>query len=368
MANPITFTIFNNSSTAATVNSFTFTDAAAIEHTAQLDAFGVFGIFTGTFTTATTVVAGESEVSFVANYTTTTSVVLEATNVGTIDIDTTTTQGPTPLLITNTVIYSANPRPDPNLNTITGGGANPSGGGGGGWDIIPLLVGIAAVSECFTEDTRVLMADSSAKSIKDVQIGDLVYNQDRTQVNTVMFTEWSLDSHWGQLYSPDPKLEPFATINHPLYVEGVLSVPDPALHYETYPWLGRASKLEYVKTAEPKNQIVYNLWVDGDHTYIVNGYGTTSIINDGSFLRQAAEYGYITPVQTMKILSAHANNGRALRVGSYHVNKFLGFIDIKPVSKVISQSLAGPSTILKSALVLCMRVVGVVANLIYSLR
>jgi hypothetical protein len=368
MANPITYTIFNNSSTTATINSFTFTDAAAIEHTAQLDAFGVFGIFTGTFTTATTSVAGESEISFVANYTTTTSVVLEATNIGTIDIDTTTTQGPTPLLITNTVIYSANPRPDPNLTTITGGGANPSGGGGGGWDIIPLLVGIAIVSECFTEDTQILMADKSIKRIKDVQIGDCVYNQDRTQVNTVKFVEWSLDTYQGQLYSPDPTIKPFATIDHPLFVNGILSVTDPVSHYDTYPWLGRASKLDYVKTALTLDKIVYNLWVDGDHTYVVNGYGTTSIIEDGAFLRQSVEYGYITHTQTMEIVAAHADNGRALRVGSYFVNKFLGFINIKPVSKVIALSLAGPSTILKSALVLCMRAVGVVANLVYSLR
>jgi hypothetical protein len=34
---------------------------------------------------------------------------------------------------------------------------------------------------------------------------------------------------------------------------------------------------------------VYNLWVTGDGTYIVNGYGTHSIMFDGGWMRLAYE-------------------------------------------------------------------------------
>jgi hypothetical protein len=212
------------------------------------------------------------------------------------------------------------------------------------------------------------MADGSTKNIEDVVIGDRVYNHDRSQINTVKFLEHSLDSHWGELYSPSPEFAPFATINHPLYTNGQLSSVYPDQHYELYPWLGQASKLTPSKIIPAQGKIVYNLWVDGDHTYVINGYGTPSIIDDGAFLRQAAEYNFITHAQSMQILHDHSNNGRALRVGSYHVNQFLGWLDLKPLTKVIAKSLSGPNTVFKKSLHSLMRVVGVVANLIYKTR
>jgi hypothetical protein len=169
------------------------------------------------------------------------------------------------------------------------------------------------------------------------------------------------------LYSPSPEFEPFATVNHPLYINGQLSSVDPDQHYELYPWLGQAGKITPSKVVPAQGQTVYNLWVDGDHTYIVNGYGTASIIDCGHFLRQAAEYGYITHAETMQILHDHSNNGRALRVGSYHVNKFLGWLNFKPLSKLVASSLAGPTKPLKQILWAIMKAVGVVANLIYKI-
>ena len=55
-------------------------------------------------------------------------------------------------------------------------------------------------------------------------------------------------------------------------------------------------------------------------------------------------------------------------MGSFLVNEFLGFIDIKPLSKAIAKSLSGPDTILKGLLVQGMRTVGLVANLIYKAK
>jgi hypothetical protein len=132
--------------------------------------------------------------------------------------------------------------------------------------------------------------------------------------------------------------------------------------------LGRAGKLNPSKIIPAQGKTVYNLWVDGDHTYVVNGYGTPSIIDDGDFLRQAAEYGYISHAQTMQILHDHSNNGNALRVGSYHVNKLLSWLDLKPLSKIVANSLSGPTRPLKQILWAVMRAVGVIANLVYKTR
>ena len=367
MANPITFTVFNNSNTVATVDSMAFTTDANVRHATTLTNFGQIGVFTGSNVTLNTSMPGNSDLSFMSHYTTATSVLGDYTS--TIVISYTLNSLSAENTITNTVTLSTNPLPDPANRVVVGGGTGgSSGGGGGGWDIIPILIGIAILSECFTPGTQVLMADGTTKNIEDVVIGDQVYNHDRSAINTVKFLENAVDSIWLELYTPSTDFEPFATVNHPLYINGSLSSVYPDQHFESYPWLGQTTKVTPSKIVPAQGRTVYNLWVDGDHTYVVNGYGTPSIIDDGAFLRQAAEYNYITFDQTMKILHDHSNNGRALRVGSYHVNEFLGWLDLRPLTKVIARSLSGPTTIFKQSLHLIMRAVGVVANLIYKTR
>ena len=70
----------------------------------------------------------------------------------------------------------------------------------------------------------------------------------------------------------------------------------------------------------------------------------------------------------MQILYDHSNNGRALRVGSYHVNRLLGWLDFKPLSKLVAKSLSGPTRPLKQILWAVMKAAGVIANLIYKTR
>jgi len=369
---PITFTLYNSSSTAATVNDFTFITAPNILHLSTLTDFGVSGVFAGTYTVSGATIPPMGSLSLTQYYSTQSGLALPyADYISTVAINSTLSGSPVISTITNYVTFSATPLPPPwTRDPIEGTGGGGTGGGGGGWDIIPLLIlaSLGIPGECFTAGTQVLLADGSTKNIEDVVLGDRVYNHDRSQVNTVKFLENSLDSHWGELYSPSSEFEPFATVNHPLYINGQLSSVRPDQHFELYPWLGQAVELHPSKVIPAQGQTVYNLWVDGDHTYVVNGYGTASIIDDGDFLRQAAEYGYITHTQTMQILQNHSNNGRALRVGSYHVNKFLGWLNFKPLSKLIAHSLAGPTRPLKQLLWAVMRAVGVVANLIYKTR
>jgi hypothetical protein len=371
MATPVTFTLYNNSSTSAVVNDFTFNTAPDILHRSTLTNFGVGGVFTGTSVASGVTIPPAGSLSFTQYYSTQTGLALPyADYISTVVINSTLSGAPVNNTVTNYVTFSATALPPPwTRPPIEGtGGGGSAGGGGGGWDIIPILLIIAGIGECFIAGTQVLMADDTTKNIEEVAIGDRVYNHDRSQVNTVKFLEHALDTMWLGLYTPSPEFEPFVTINHPLYINGELAAVDPDHHYELYPWLGRAAKLTPSKVIPAQGQSVYNLWVDGDHTYIVNGYGTPSIIDDGAILRQAVEYEYITTAQSLQMLYDHSNNGRALRVGSYHVNQFLGWLDFKPLTKVIAKSLSGPSTVLKKSLHTAMRAVGVVANLIYKTR
>jgi hypothetical protein len=371
MAIPVTFTLYNNSSTSAVVNDFTFNTAPNILHLSTLTDFGVGGVFTGTYVASGITLPANSSRSLTQYYSTQTGLALAyADYVSTVVINSTLSGAPINSTITNYVTFSSTALDPPwKRPPIEGSGGGGSAGGGGGWDIIPLLILVAfGVGECFTAGSRVLMADGSTKNIEDVVVGDKVYNHDSGQVNTVKFLEHSLDSHWGELYSPSPEFEPFATVNHPLYINGQLSSVYPDQHFELYPWLGQAGKLNPSKVIPAQGQIVYNLWVDGDHTYVVNGYGTPSIIDDGYFLRQAAEYGYTSHAETMQILYDHSNNGRALRVGSYHVNRLLGWLDFKPLSKLVAKSLSGPTRPLKQILWAVMKAAGVIANLIYKTR
>lgn len=369
MAIPVTFTLYNTSSTNATVNDFTFTTAPNILHKSTLTNFGIGGVFTGTYVASGVTLPSNTSLTLTQYYSTQSGLALAyADYVSKVVINSTTNEGPLNSTITNYVTFSSTPLDPPWLRppiTGTGGGGS---AGGSGWDIIPLIVLIAVVSECFTAGTQVLLADGTTKNIEDVRVGDRVYNHDRSQINTVVFLEHAVDSMWLELYSPSPEFEPFATVNHPLYIDGQLSAINPDQHFELYPWLGRAAKLIPDKVVPAQGRTVYNLWVDGDHTYVVNGYGTTSIIDDGAFMRQACEYGYTTHAETLGILHRHSNNGRALRVGSYYVNHVLGLLDFKPLTRFVARTLIGPENLSKRTLLAALRLVGLIAGLIHKVR
>ena len=190
---PITFTLYNSSSTAATVNDFTFNTAPNILHFSTLTNFGVGGVFTGTYTVSGATIPPEGSLSLTQYYSTQSGLALAyADYISTVVINSTLSGAPVNSTITNYVTYSSTPLDPPwTRPPIEGSGSSGGGGGGGGWDIIPLLI-LAAFglpSECFTAGTQVLMADRSTKNIEDVVVGDRVYNHDCSQVNTVKFLE-----------------------------------------------------------------------------------------------------------------------------------------------------------------------------------
>ena len=226
----------------------------------------------------------------------------------------------------------------------------PRGGGGGG---------------CFTKDTIVMIDGGKKKKISEIMIGDKVLNWNKTSFNTVKFIEKIMDTELGSLYAPNKKDEAFATINHPIYINGELCSPISDKVYEMYPWLGKTKQIEPAKISPAKGEIVYNLWVDGDGTYTVNGYGTTSIIGDGGVLRIAAEKGEITDEYAAKLLMKFISKGKNAVYGAYVLNKFFGHLNIGFVRNVMIQAFKDDTKpILQKTVMSIFKIIGKIACII----
>ena len=196
---------------------------------------------------------------------------------------------------------------------------------------------------CFTGNTLVTMADGSTKQICNVQIGDLVYNHNQTKINRVVFVEKQIDNSFGFLYSPDQQHKPFATANHPLYINGKLSSLAPEKIYNSYPWLGKTELIETTNISPADGSTVYNLWTDGDHTFTVNGYGTTTIVADGGVLRLMTEQGLISSDRASGLLISFDGLGKHTVYGLYALSRVLGKADIKLVNKLTAWVFADDS-------------------------
>lgn len=228
----------------------------------------------------------------------------------------------------------------------------PSGGGGGGG--------------CFLGETLVTMSDWTKKRIDQIKDGDYVFNKDRTQVNQVLFIERVPDKYmWKELYTPTEDYEPFATPNHPLFVNGEWV----AIDNEIYPWLGKINSVKNSITCETQGELVYNLWVTGDGTYIVNGFGTTSIMMDGGIMRVAYQYEYLTQDFIMELMREFTTQGNMMTYGSYLFNKLFGYITYKPIVKVLANTIKSKKEFLpRKAMIFLMKVFGKTATLYNKLK
>jgi hypothetical protein len=196
------------------------------------------------------------------------------------------------------------------VNVPTGSEISYGGGGGGGG--------------CFLEYTMVMLHDGRLVRIADVQIGDLVWNHDCTEINKVTMVERINALHLGSLYSPTPDQEPFATVNHPLYIDGELSSVDPEKIAKYYPWLPQTKLINTDNIIPAPDQLVYNLWVTGDGTYIVNGYGTTSIIGDGGSMTRFVRKGQFTPEIASETVLKVTKAGSDTSWGGKYLNDLAG--------------------------------------------
>jgi hypothetical protein len=243
----------------------------------------------------------------------------------------------------------------------------PSGGGGGGNDWMTVLIvgGGVAAAVCFTEDTLIDMADGSCKRIVDVEEGDQVWNHDKTQINKVTLFEYDVDDTYCALYSPSEEFEPFATYNHPLIIDGEMYAPDPVLNYEMYPWLGQNKKFENIKSTPATGREVYSLWVDGDNTFRVNGYGTHSIFGEGGGLLDCYQRGYLTKEQVLRMRHKFTEYGNDAVYGGYLYNNFLKWANIRLLTNMSADTFReGSNIMLEKAAMLCLTGIGKIARLL----
>ena len=80
--------------------------------------------------------------------------------------------------------------------------------------------------------------------------------------------------------------------------------------------------------------MTYNLWTDGDHTYVVNGYGTTSIIGDGGLLRLMVEQELLPVQRVSDLLLDFTSQGKHIVYGMYVINLIFGKLDIKHMNQL----------------------------------
>jgi len=188
------------------------------------------------------------------------------------------------------------------------------------------------------------------KPISEVVVGEYVSSADKTTSNEVVFIEKynKNQSNQDKLYSPDPDIEPFATVNHMLK-KGDEWV---AVKTDLYPWLDVCQKLENALIKELKNEEVYNLWVSGDGTYCVNGYGTHSIMYDGGFMRNAYDQKIITYKDVLNLLKEFTVKRRKILHGAFLVNKMFGKVNFPITNKLFAYILLANGQTTRKKLIL----------------
>ena len=175
------------------------------------------------------------------------------------------------------------------------------------------------------------------KPISEIKVGDYVVNKNKTQTNKVEFIEKLEKTDWD-LYTPTPDTDPFATINHPLWVDGEWVAVD----VDLYPWIEKLRPLRDAKTEPVGDRIVYNLWVSGDGTYIANGYGAHSIIFDGGFMKNAYHDGILSYDQVIKMYRKYAYSKKDLLTGAFILNRFIGKLNFKMLNRLVAFFMLAP--------------------------
>lgn len=189
---------------------------------------------------------------------------------------------------------------------------------------------------CFTDDTIVTMANGSKKKIVDVRIGEYVMSKGRKTSNRVKFIEIVDGKYFNDLYSPNYSAKPFATLDHPLFLYGELASVDPKTTQSMYPWLGKCRKISIPVIDINTKDKVYNLWVDGDGTYIVNNFATTSIIYDGGMLTKLYEKALLSKEKVLELYSEYTLDNKNYLLGAFILNYIIGKMNLNILYKFIA--------------------------------
>ena len=137
---------------------------------------------------------------------------------------------------------------------------------------------------CFIKGTKVTLHNGKKRSIEKLKKGDLVLGVNGI-TNKVLGLEEILSNKDTILVKPEGYKNYFITNNHPFYYKGKLVSYNAKRNNQYNPWLGNVlDAKKYVKHKEKvanKKQIVYNIYLDGDHTFYANGLPTHNIVTNG---------------------------------------------------------------------------------------
>jgi hypothetical protein len=139
---------------------------------------------------------------------------------------------------------------------------------------------------CFVAGTQITMADGSTKNIEDVALGEVVVGKDGTHNTVLEFLRPTLGETGATLMAFN-RGAPFMASDHPVWIrnEGWKSF-DPAMTYEKYGIVVSQYKVGDVIETEDQTgfaidsieeynnqdltQIIYNIKVTGNNTYVAN--------------------------------------------------------------------------------------------------
>jgi hypothetical protein len=168
-----------------------------------------------------------------------------------------------------------------NLVVHNKGGAGSCGGSAGGGSS-----GGSGCCCCFVAGTLITMADGSYKCIEDVALGEVVVGKDGTHNTVLEFLRPTLGETGATLMAFNGNA-PFMASDHPVWIrnEGWKSY-DPAMTYDKYGIIVSQYKVGDVIETEDQTgfaidsieeynnqdptQIIYNIKVTGNNTYVAN--------------------------------------------------------------------------------------------------
>ena len=154
-------------------------------------------------------------------------------------------------------------------------------------------------SSCFTNETLVTLFNGNKVRIDQVKKDDFVLGVNG-DYNRVLGLEKIKLKESTYVYGFDNN-SPFISANHPFYHDNKLVSFDPERNNNYNPWLGNVENAnKYYDTVTKKinkGETLYNLYLDGDHTFYANDVPVHNIITNG-FISFALLYaGYISEEQ-----------------------------------------------------------------------
>ena len=95
---------------------------------------------------------------------------------------------------------------------------------------------------------------------------------------------------------------------------------------------------------ETGDRKLYNIWLSGDGTYNVNGFGTHSIMFDGGFMKNCFAQGLLTHDEVMNLMRSYTYGQTDLVTGAFLLNKLLGKVNLKVLNKFVIYCMRGNDT------------------------